>query len=386
VVQPGRPGGGYVHGVLAALGGASLFWSAEPGAGLNDVITIVFGLGLLLVLLSLGAHKATRLDKLRFGWLLALVAAAASAFLEIATGRRLPGDPFMRGFAKVPVSFDSGTGGVFDNSGMFGGFLLLTVPFVLWSFERAKGPAKLVHLGLLLMVGALVLYSASRLALAGMVVQLVIYALLVHRRWYMPLLVAVGGLAAVLYGSLLVESDLKVAQKLEKAQGGDRSIEQRIALTLNGLWMTYETAGRGVGAAGFEDRIVGELPVKLPIEPGKAWNPHNFWVEVMSEYGVLTFGAMIALLAWIGRLGWQARHSRGDQERRSVGGALLVGLVGYLFFGVAGGSPIPQSTHWMYLTSLVVMAAFLCDRPATRRAERMPEPADPPLMRSRSDG
>jgi O-antigen ligase len=185
----------------------------------------------------------------------------------------------------------------------------------------------------------------------------------------MPLLVAVAGLAAVSYGSLVVESDLKVAQKLEDAESGDRSIASRVALTLNGLWMTYRTAGRGIGAAAFEEEITGDVPFEVVIDPTKSWNAHNFWVEVMSEYGVLTFAALVALLVWIGRLGWQARHSRGDPERQRVGGALLVGLMGYLFFGVTGGSIISQPASWMFLATLVVMAASLADRrPAVARA------------------
>jgi teichuronic acid biosynthesis protein TuaE len=351
----------------------SLFWTANVRGGLNDVVIIVFGLGLLLSLLSLDAHRRRHLDKLRFGWLLALVAAGASAAIEIVTGRELTSDPAFQ-VAQAGASLDADTmiGAVqalFDNSNMFGGFLLLTMPFVLWSIERAKGPTKLFHLGLLLMVGALVLFSASRLALVGLVIQLAFYALVLQRRWYMPLLVAVAGLAAVSYGSLVVESDLKVAQKLEDAESGDRSIASRVALTLNGLWMTYRTAGRGIGAAAFEEEITGDVPFEVVIDPTKSWNAHNFWVEVMSEYGVLTFAALVALLVWIGRLGWQARHSRGDPERQRVGGALLVGLMGYLFFGVTGGSIISQPASWMFLATLVVMAASLADRrPAAARA------------------
>ena len=70
----------------------SLFWAQDKGLGLHDVVTLVFALGLLLTLLSLHAYQAEHLDKLRFGWLLALVATGVSALLEIVRGHGLPSD------------------------------------------------------------------------------------------------------------------------------------------------------------------------------------------------------------------------------------------------------------------------------------------------------
>ena len=73
-----------------------------------------------------------------------------------------------------------------------------------------------------------------------------------------------------------------MARKMRSAElGTDASIDHRLALTLNGLYMVYKTAGRGVGAAGFEENISGEdLLVPLPIlRFGARWNAHNFWIE-----------------------------------------------------------------------------------------------------------
>lgn len=368
----------------------SLFWSSDVGGGMGDAITIVFAIGLLLTLLNLDAQRSRHLDKLRFGWLLALVTAAACAFLEITLGRELPSDPSGEVASAAAVSLSGDTvigsiGALFDNSNMFGGFLLLTVPFVLWAVERARGPAKLMLLGLLGVVPVLILYSASRLALFGLTAEVLFYALVLYRRWYVLLLVALAGLGALSYGSLMVE-DLRIAKKLEHVEaGGDRSMAHRVALTLNGLWMVYDTAGRGIGAAAFEEEIAGDVPVELPIRYLSHWTAHNFWVEVISEYGVLVFAAFMALLGWIWRLGWRAQRSPGpdprDVARAQLGRAILVGLVGYLFFGVAGGSVIPQPVHWMYLASLVVMAASLVD-PRERRAAAGPgRPAPEPRPR-----
>ena len=360
----------------------SLLWAPDKGLGLNDVVTLVFALGLLLTLLSLHAYKPEHLDKLRFGWLLALVATGVSALLEIVRGHGLPSDLATRivvpGVALDPAGLDPAIRSTLSFSSDFGGFLLLTVPFVLWSMERATGLFKLVHLIVLGAVGVLILYSASRLGLIGLVVQLLVYGLVLQRRWYMPLVVLAGGLAAaVLVTSLVADSNLRVSEKLTELEGGgDRSMDHRLALTLNGLWMVYKTAGRGIGAAGFGKEIAGDVPVQLPIRNDvKEWNAHNFWIEVLSQYGVPLFAAYMALLAWIGRLGWRAQRRAGGGSPRApamVGRAIVTGLVGYLFCGVASGSIMPKPTHWMFFVSLVLMAAFLDEAERAHRRRSRP--------------
>lgn len=357
----------------------SLLWAPSTGAALADVITLVFALGLLLTLLSLDAHRAAHLDKLRIGWLLALATTAVSALLEIVRGHGLPRDltdqMVVSGVSLDPAGLDPAIRSTLSFSSDFGGFLLLTVPFVLWSMERATGLFKLAYLAALGVVGALILYSASRLGLIGLVAQLLVYGLVLQRRWYMSLVVLAGVIAAgVVVTTLVADSNLRVSDKLTAMEaGGDRSMRHRVALTLNGLWMVYKTAGRGIGAAGFDKEIAGDVPVQLPIRGDVVeWNAHNFWIEVLSEYGVPVFVAYMALLAWIGRLGWRAQRGGGSARAPAmVGRAIVLGLIGYLFCGVASGSIMPKPTHWMFFVSLVLMAAFLDEaQRANRRRSR----------------
>ena len=176
------------------------------------------------------------------------------------------------------------------------------------------------------------------------------------------------------------QGDFAMARKLRNVYetGTDASMDHRLALTINGFYMVYKTAGRGVGAAGFEENISGEdLLVPLPIlRFGRArWNAHNFWIEILSQYGVLPFGAFVALLGWAG-LGWRAQRRPG-RSRPGGGAQLLVALVGYVFYGAAGGTPMEQPTHWMFLGSIIVLAAFLHDELGSKPAPRASMPPPP---------
>jgi teichuronic acid biosynthesis protein TuaE len=356
----------------------SLFWAPNLGRGLGEVVIIVFGFALILALLSLEAYRPDNLDKLRFGWLIAFLLAAVVAWIEILTDQHLPTP---RAEHNIDYFADSKIVSTLSHTSNFGGFLLLVIPFLMWSMEQTKGVAKLAYITLIGAVGHLMFYTASRMGLLGLIAQLVVYVTILNRRWYAVLLLALGGLVAFGYWSYVAShGEFAMARKLSNVYetGTDTSMDHRVALTLNGLYMVYKTAGRGVGAAGFEENISGEdLLVPLPIlRFGARWNAHNFWIEILSQYGVLPFSAFVALLGWAGLLGWRGQRRPGDLGP-VVGRSLLVALVGYVFYGAAGGTPMEQPTHWMFLGSIIVLAAFLHDELGSKPAAQASMPPPP---------
>jgi O-antigen ligase len=203
-----------------------------------------------------------------------------------------------------------------------------------------------------------------------LMLEFVIYFLFLERRWYVRCAaVACGLVAALLLANMFMQSDFKLVQKYDQAaQRGleDGSINERLKLTANGIWMALETSGRGVGASGYEETLAaGDVLLPLRAEKRGALKPaHNTWIQILSEYGVLPFVGLMALLAWIARLGWAARRQpiRGPgPDRGMVARAVLVALVGYAFYGIQAGSVLGHSHNWMFLASVSVLGAFLYD-------------------------
>jgi O-antigen ligase len=124
----------------------------------------------------------------------------------------------------------------------------------------------------------------------------------------------------------------------------------------------YDTAGLGVGGAGFPLSLVNRDP-PFGEDPGPDGGmAHNLWVQIASEYGILPAAGLAALFLFIARLALQAanRKWRGvPHEIRVVGIVTLVGLVGYLFYGVVTGDALRHSVQWMFFASLMVMGAHL---------------------------
>jgi O-antigen ligase len=311
----------------------------------------------------------------------AFVATGAVAAWEITTGQHL----YSNMYAKRPEYFD---GTVVQSTlarpEQYGQFLLIAMPFLLWSFYQARGPLKLIYAGMVAAACVLMLFTASRLSFIGLAAELLLLAFIFDRRWYVVMLGAAAMVMSfVWWSNVFLSSELRLASKFDSALSDmdDNSIEGRFALTLNGLWMVYDTAGLGVGSAGFPLSLVHRDP-PFGKDPGPDGGmAHNLWVQIASEYGILPAAGLAALFLFIARLALQAANRKwpgAAHEIRVLGIVTLVGLVGYLFYGVVTGDALRHSVQWMFFASIVVMGAHLYKARATS-SSAVREPQGPAL-------
>jgi hypothetical protein len=370
-------------GVLwLTCGMLSLLWTPSLSDGMADIVSIGFGFALLLVLFTLRAYESQNLHLLRIGWVAAFLVTAAVAVWEITTGQHLPsnmyeeGDPYFEGMVAQST---------LGRPEQYGQFLLLATPFLLWSFYDATGPRKLAYASLVAAAGVLVLSSASRLSFIGFAAELLFLLFILDRRWYVMVLGLAGfAVGYVWFTSAFLSSDLRIAAKFKYALSDveDKSIEGRIGLTLNGIWMVYDTAGRGIGAGGYREASRNpHLPFGSSHKPEGTY-AHNLWVQIASEYGILPAIAFVALMLFIARIGLEAANRKWPGAPREVhvlGIVSLVGLVGYLIYGVVTGSAMRHSVQWMFFSCLVVIAAHLYNARAASYATRIPDSRERPL-------
>jgi hypothetical protein len=351
-----------VLGVLWTVWSAfSLLWAPDLDRGLEQTVGIGFGLVVAVVMFNLGLQRDTHLDALFEGWMMAYTLAAAFAVRELLTGVYLPGaltDFYspneIRG---VAISF-------FGNPNDYGAFILLSVPFILMGFHRAR--TRLIRrtaVVLLASVPVFAFLTTSRLALIGTFFMFAVFAMIGletprQRFRYMAAAAAV----IVLIGSLFW-SNSQTASEVDLLIGRDFALTgsdtARWHLTLNGLWMTLETRGMGVGAAGYAVVTATEY---VPYSVGDIVDPHNFWIEVLAQHGVFVFAALMAWFIRVGRDATTTRRLRADRKTvfmHDTSVAILVGLAGYVIASVANSSFISQSSNWVFLASLAALAANL---------------------------
>jgi hypothetical protein len=366
-------------GVFWVLYGlASLFWTPDVWLGAVEVTFVAFGFSLGILLLNFAIHKADRVALIRQGWVVAFIITGCVAVWEMATGQHLE-TSFTEVMAQHGLStpFIQSTLGQPNN---YGAFIVLCVPFITWSlFMATRLVATFFFAVLLAAATALVWLTGSRLSLLGLLLQAAV--LPCCRNSGAKRVVLLGGLMVLLVmamgAAVSVSSDTIQAMKLQaladEFSGGATSTQIRRNLAWNGLWFIVDSAGVGVGAGGFQPAIEADLG-NYSTEHGEGElisDPHNFIIEIASQYGVFVFLAV----CWYYREAWLVfwrglRHAKriGDRALLAQTASGVLGLSGFVVVSFANSTFIRTSHSWLFLASTVVMAANVHERMQAKKS------------------
>ncbi|MFC4077400.1 O-antigen ligase family protein [Salinithrix halophila] len=154
----------------------------------------------------------------------------------------------------------------------------------------------------------------------------------------------------------------------EEASSRDQSISIRKALIMNGLHFLARSHYLGVGAGNIEYYMLGAPGV------GAKSNIHNWWAEVLVNFGVGVFLLYMTLYFW---MLW--RLFRLARVKEAVGlspvirwgaTASFIALIGYFFGGMSPSTAIHFTPMWIvYGFALAVIAVGERQRYAARHKE-----------------
>ncbi|MBA4495990.1 O-antigen ligase family protein [Paenactinomyces guangxiensis] len=117
-------------------------------------------------------------------------------------------------------------------------------------------------------------------------------------------------------------------------------------LILNGLWFLQKSNYMGVGAGNIEP-LMGKNPPKAVTKV----NMHNWWIEILVNFGVIIFVMYMALYVWmLWRLWNLARLKTSPQVSPLIrwgAVASLAALTGFVFGGVAPSTAIHFTPMWV---------------------------------------
>jgi hypothetical protein len=345
--------------VWVSWGLALTFFVSDRGAAFLELLIVLLSLGLALSLIGIGAGSENGIRALRLGWVAAYCVAGSVALWEIQTGHHLTSSFTIDTPSYVlrdGITIQSTLG----NPNDYAAFILLCFPFLAWTVLLTGGLRRLACIGLVISAPILVILSGSGIAMVGLLAEAVVLLLLRLRRrgrlvvfalCTLVLYVLLGALAPI--DPFLVGSH--VASVSTQQVGSADSLAVRINLTRDGIWMTTRSYGVGLGPASFADEITSG---DKPFPTAGIVDPHDFWIEVLAQYGVVVF---VLFMAWLGqmvRAGWKVRRSR-HSSIPLTGEILIVALSGYVLAAVANSSFLESSINWMFLATAATMTAFL---------------------------
>ncbi len=269
----------------------------------------------------------------------------------------------------VAFSYDKRAAGPFWIAGLnannfgafvthFGAFFLAVAFFTKPKYER----------WFLLMTAVLcvkpLFFSYSRGAYVAALAVLLVYGVLKKRS-----LLIVLGVVLVTWQTLLPHTVVERITMTESPEGQlEESAASRIETWNRAIGLFSESPAFGIGMGGF-----GEASKRA----GATYtDPHNFYVETLTEQGVFGLSLFVLLLFYAGLTGWRLFRSRGTDFQRGVG----LGLIGCViamaitnFFG----------DRWSYFSAGAYFWILwgLADRALSnlRAAETVPQPVKPAM-------
>ncbi len=120
-----------------------------------------------------------------------------------------------------------------------------------------------------------------------------------------------------------------------------RSDNTRITLMLNGLYMTIDSYGFGVGCGqcGYWLETAAKMPVSLRAM-------HNWWIEILASFGILIFGYYIVFYKKLAVSMYKSYISTKD-EMKALYLSICSIMIGFIVGSISSSSNFTSETLWI---------------------------------------
>jgi hypothetical protein len=237
----------------------------------------------------------------------------------------------------------------FGNVNNYGAFIVFIVPYLLWGIlDDIKG--KLFYFIALILGVSFIVINGSRMGMFVAGFQIMCFSVLYVKK--IKLKHIIGGLACLAFIVVLLPVDINklfytMNYRLPNTLG-DESANERLAMIKCGFEMLKTSYGFGIGAGGFEAAVVYQ-----PSFLGKIINPHNLFVEIFAQYGVL----IVAFFCfWLFSILHRARHNNNLSPGARM--AVYVTVITLPFIGLMNSASLGYTYLWLFLSLIAIVAAY----------------------------
>jgi hypothetical protein len=332
-------------------GFVSLLWSPAPMVGFTSEL-LVMCIGVLS--LPVGAFLVRKIDNslllIRRGWLICFLLMSVVSIIEIITYKHFPSSESTRVLGGVGVTVPH-TSVTFGNVNNYGAFIVFVVPYLLWGILDDMKSRLLYFVALILGVSFIII-NGSRMGMFVAGFQIMCFSLLFIKKIQLKYLI--GGLVFLTFAVLLLPIDLDklfytMYYRLPSTLGfGDESANERLAMLKCGIEMLKGSYGFGIGAGGFETAVVHQ-----PSFLGNIINPHNLFVEIFAQYGIL----MITFFGfWLYAILHRARCNNNLSPGARM--AVYVTVITLPFIGIMNSHSLGYTYVWLFLSLIAIVAAY----------------------------
>ena len=270
----------------------TLFWSPDSNSAKIDILYLLIHFNIILSLLRFGKYANRPVESLIIGWCTFVILTLPLALFEIITN-----DHFYTNEIQTDVMWHKGeingvvgkryAAATFNNYNEYVTAIVFALPYLLFALLYfRKNRTQLLFWSVLLLTILLLLTNASRGGIMCLVVDIIIFA------WYYRKIKFVGKnnlmtvVSIFLCVILIIYSD-SLFEQISGRLSETNMLEDvgRLAIYKRTLSLLVDSGYLGVGPYGIQ-AIIGLAP-------------HNLWLEILVQYGIVVFVLCLVILMLI---------------------------------------------------------------------------------------
>ena len=324
----------------------SVVWTLDYSEATKEILYFFVHSSLFLALVYLSGIAANPIRSICTGWVIAVAATAPVALVELIFDWHLPmslqvSDTLIN-YGDGNISAKMFASVTFGNWNTYVVFLCFALPFLIGFVRLSQSNSRsLLGILLVLFVGAVVLINASRGGLVAFLIVAFISAYQYLRSTAERKLRTSALLAFVVCFGVWFGYDFLSFQILSKL-GAIGFVEDsyRETLWLNGIELILDSKLLGVG--------VGSLMAAYERLGADILLPHNMFLEIFIQYGLIMFAFFLYLLLRVGGFGLSTKDS-------SAKFVVLSSLVSLPVVGIINSGYWLSPVVWCYLASVFMI-------------------------------
>lgn len=329
----------------------SLIWAIDKDAALKNIIFLFTGISVAFFVVYY-YREIFHLELLYKIWILIFIVLIPVGMWEANTGNHLAisgrflDDDIITKYAPTTV---------FHNQNDYSFYIALTIPFVLmWIKYSRKVFIRVVGIIAIVLGLYLLILTDSRTCYLGLIIGFSFWILFIVKVkkiykilfyafvFFLALFILFPQRTNEIYR--LAENEFKSVLNAEQ-RSQDGSISVRVNLAKNAIHFAIKSGGFGVGAGNIEYQMknYGIYPVQ------GITNVHNWWVEILANYGVLIFIGYIILYMHIIANLIKIHNKCKNAIDKMIGEALFVAWIIFPIGALSSSSIMAEPTQWIIM-------------------------------------
>jgi len=329
----------------------SIVWAADQIAALKNIIFLFSGISIIFFL-AYYMRDINHFQYLYWIWISIFIVLIPVGLWEITTGNHLVGSALLEE-DRPWVAFAPTT--VFVNQNDYAAFIVLAIPMIITAIRYySKLYIRVLGVFVLLCGLLLLIMTTSRSCYLALFTGLAFWFIfLLNLRKKLKTLALVTTICCLIifaFSSYIQDTFLLVQDQISSIsniidQSDDLGSDVvRLNLIKNALHFTTQSAGFGVGAGNAEYYM--EHYKVYPT--GHITNVHNWWAEILTNYGIFIFAGYIIFYGSLLLNLWQVYKKTHVLQEKMICEALLIGLVSFFMASISSSSIIAFPPQWIF--------------------------------------